>query len=146
MRIESPALAPDITDRVNRILGQVTDGSSAIAPKDFGSNVVEQGALFDYLTSIALAANASFTSVTDDMASCSRRTIVAHAFADQAGDMYIEQSPDNINWDIIETASVSANTGTALIVLVKSRYIRFRYVNGATAQTVFRFAKRYSFA
>ena len=59
-------------------------------------------------------------------------------FADQAGTLYIEQSSDGANWDISESISVSANTGQGISREVIGRYVRVRYVNGATAQTVFR--------
>jgi hypothetical protein len=104
-----------------------------------------QESSFAILTTTALAANASFTSSSDDRSNRTHRTVVAHAFADQPGTLYIEQSPDGTNWDIVESTSVPANTGTVLLTTVKSRFVRFRYVNGDTAQTVFRFAKRYLF-
>jgi hypothetical protein len=100
---------------------------------------------FSLLTNTPLSANASFTSISEDRSSYNHKTVVAHAFADQPGTLYIEQSPDGTNWDIVESISVPANTGTALVTTVKSRSVRIRYVNGATAQTVFRLAKRYLF-
>jgi len=102
--------------------------------------------LFSLLTTTPLDANASFVSGADDLYLRAHRTVVAHAFADTAGTMYIEQSPDNVNWDIVEYTDVPAGVGTALVTIVKSRFVRFRYVNGPAAQTVFRFAKRYNFA
>jgi hypothetical protein len=101
---------------------------------------------FTVLSSTPLAANSSFTSSSDDRSERCHRTVIAHAYADQPGTLYIEQSPDGTNWDIVESTSVAANTGTALITVVKSKYVRFRYVNGANAQTVFRLAKRYNFS
>jgi len=59
-------------------------------------------------------------------------------FADQAGTLYIEQSPDGGNWDVTESISVSANVGVAVVREIAAGYARVRYVNGATAQTVFR--------
>jgi DUF4097 and DUF4098 domain-containing protein YvlB len=102
--------------------------------------------VFALLTTTPLAANASYTSSSDDRYGRTHRTVIAHAYADQPGTLYIEQSPDGTNWDISESTSVAANTGTALITVIKSRYMRFRYVNGANAQTVFRLAKRYDLA
>jgi hypothetical protein len=101
---------------------------------------------YSLLTSTPLAENASYTSSSDDRSARTHRTVIAHAYADQPGTLYIEQSPDGTNWDISESTSVAANTGTALITVVKSKYVRIRYVNGANAQTVFRLAKRLSFA
>jgi hypothetical protein len=111
----------------------------------YNTGLMVQTSSFSLLTTTPLAANASYTSVSEDRGLNNQRTVIAHAFADQPGTLYIEQSADGTNWDIVESISVPANTGTALVTTVKSRYVRFRYVNGATAQTVFRFAKRYLF-
>ncbi|MEM4847321.1 MAG: hypothetical protein QW794_06160 [Thermosphaera sp.] len=59
-------------------------------------------------------------------------------FANQAGTLYVEQSPDGSNWDVSESISVSASVGVAVVREIAARYCRVRYVNGATAQTVFR--------
>jgi len=112
----------------------------------FRINTIAAETGFVLLTTTPLGANASFTSSADDRLYRTQKTVIAHAFSDQAGTLYIEQSPDGTNWDLSESVSVPANTGTALVTTVKSKYVRFRYVNGATAQTVFRFAKRYCFA
>lgn len=58
---------------------------------------------------------------------------------DAAGTLYMEFSPDGVNWD----SSLSYNIDPARInaphILVKaSRYYRTRFVNGSTAQTHFR--------
>jgi len=87
-------------------------------------------------TTTALAANASWTSASIDMLNYSKLYVTV--FADQAGTLYIEQSPNNINWDVSESISVSANAGVAVIREIAARYCRVRYVNGAAAQTVFR--------
>jgi len=61
-------------------------------------------------------------------------------WADQAGTLYLEESDDGGgNWSQTATVSVSASTTTSLpwTALTKQLY-RFRYVNGATAQTKLR--------
>jgi hypothetical protein len=97
------------------------------------------------LTTTPLDANASFTSSSFDLSSYEWRHFIATVYADQAGTLYVEQSPDGTNWDISESLSVSAGVGASLEVVIKSRYVRVRYVNGATAQSVFRLARRVCF-
>ena len=165
----------DITDRVARILGQITDGTGAVSPSAFGSathprnilqwagtaltgrdisadlaklnveldtrasevSLAEIGSLIALgSTTTALAADASWTSLVDNALNTGR--IVGSVFADQAGTLYIEQSPDNTNWDIVDSFSVSANAGLGFSVEKVVQYTRVRYVNSTVAQTAFR--------
>ena len=87
-------------------------------------------------TTTALAADASWTSLVDNALNTGR--IVGSVFADQAGTLYIEQSPDNTNWDIVDSFSVSANAGLGFSVEKVVQYARVRYVNSTVAQTAFR--------
>ena len=91
--------------------------------------------LHDY-TVVTLAANATWTSAVDSSTDTGR--IVGTVFADQPGTLYVEQSPDGINWDVVDSFSVSANAGLGFSVEKVAPYARVRYVNGAAAQTVFR--------
>jgi hypothetical protein len=50
----------------------------------------------------------------------------------------VEQSPDGANWDIVDSYSVSAGAGLKFSVEKVLPYARVRFVNGATAQAVFR--------
>ena len=59
-------------------------------------------------------------------------------FADVAGTIYVEQSPDNTNWDVVDSWSITANEGMGFSVELVGRYVRVRFLNGATAQTTFR--------
>ena len=128
------------------VLQRLTDITNRLTDISSNAGWIASEANFALLTTTALAANASFTSSAVDRRYRTHRTVVAHAFADQAGTLYIEQSPNGTNWDLVENVALSANAGVALVTVVESRYIRFRYVNGATAQTIFRLAKRYDFA
>lgn len=57
--------------------------------------------------------------------------------SDQAGTVYVEQSDDQVNIQSTPYA-VSAATLTPIpLTQITARYYRFRYVNGATAQTTF---------
>lgn len=87
-------------------------------------------------TSIPLAANGTYTSSTESTSYTGR--IVGTVFADAAGTLIIEQSPDSTNWDLQDSYSVQANVGLGFSVEKVASYARVRYVNGPTAQTVFR--------
>ena len=87
-------------------------------------------------TTTALAANASWTSASEEILNFGR--ITGTVFADVAGTLYVEQSPDNTNWDVVDSWSVTANAGLGFSVELVGRYVRVRFLNGATAQTTFR--------
>lgn len=72
--------------------------------------------------------------------------VVGMVFADQIGDIYIEQSMDNVNWDISTTYAVTASDGKGFKEEIFAPYVRVRYVNGATPQTAFRLTARFSSA
>jgi hypothetical protein len=91
--------------------------------------------LVDYTTT-PLAANGTWVSTTDS--SAYTRFICGSVYADQPGTLYVEQSPDGTNWDVVDSYSVSAGVGLKFSVEKVLPYARVRYVNGATAQTVFR--------
>ncbi|MEM4846445.1 MAG: hypothetical protein QW794_01640 [Thermosphaera sp.] len=118
-------------------------GSAVMVPVDIQAsainvpiNIVLKQRELVASTTTALAANASWSSGPIDMLNHSKLYVTV--FADQAGTLYIDQSPDGSNWDVTESISVSANTGVAVVREIAGRYARVRYVNGATAQTVFR--------
>lgn len=66
--------------------------------------------------------------------------IAGSVFADQAGTLTINWSPDTTNNDIPDTViSVTASTKTFLNIEVRAPYCKISYINGAGgAQTVFR--------
>jgi len=91
--------------------------------------------LVDYTTA-PLAANSTWISKVDNDYATGR--IVGTVFADQSGTLYVEQSPDGNNWDVVDSFPVSANAGLGFTVEKVAPYVRVRYVNGATTQTTFR--------
>lgn len=101
----------------------------------------------EILTTTALAAGATFTGPSRDYHVSRLGHVGMIAFADVASatdGFRIEGSIDNTNWDIIlGKTTVAAGTGISIEVTVPCRYIRVVYVNGATAQTVFRLGGRY---
>jgi len=112
------------------------DGSTVQQPTEIES--AAQNALAS--TTAALAANATYTSATLDAAPW--RRLIGTVISDQAGTLYVQQSPDGQNWDVQSTFSVPANDatggGVGWSVEVVAPYARLSYTNGATAQTVFR--------
>lgn len=89
----------------------------------------------DYTTT-PLGAGASWTSAVDSDPTTGY--IVGSVYADQAGTLYIEQSPNSTNWDVVDSFPVSAGNGFGFTVEKVCPYTRVRYVNGTTSQTVFR--------
>jgi hypothetical protein len=87
-------------------------------------------------TTTPLAAGATYTSAVFTCAGFAR--IVGTVYADQAGTLYVEQSADGTNFDSSSSFSVSAGAPFGFTVEVVAPNARIRYVNGATAQTVFR--------
>jgi len=95
-------------------------------------------------TTTALAANATYTGSAIDFNLSRLGHAGAIAYADQDGTMYFEGSIDCSNWDIeLGSQALTGGSGAQLVVQVPCQYIRPKYVNGATAQTVFRFGGRY---
>ena len=87
-------------------------------------------------TTTALAIDASWTSPSEEILNFGR--ITGTVFADVAGTIYVEQSPDNTNWDVVDSWSVAAGAGLGFSVELVGRYVRIRFTNGATAQAAFR--------
>ena len=87
-------------------------------------------------TTTALGINGSWTSPTES--SLITGLLIGSVFADQAGTLYIEQSPNNTNWGVVDSYAISANAGIGFSIEKIAEHIRARYVNGGVAQTVFR--------
>lgn len=68
--------------------------------------------------------------------------ITGVVIADQAGSIFIEQSGDQTNWDLSTTYPVVASTALKFSEEIVLPWVRVRYVNGATPQTVFRLFSR----
>lgn len=101
-------------------------------------------------TTTPLGAGAVYNGQTKDFFLTRLGFMGCLAFADQpsATDGFmIQQSVNGANWDL-DTAktSVAANVGAGIKAGVVTRYVRVRYVNGPTAQTVFRLGGRYAIA
>jgi len=92
-------------------------------------------------TTSTLGANASWTSSSVDCLGSNPRVkkIYITCYSDVDGTIYVEFSPNNSNWDAVESISYTGGSTSPINPIeVKGRYARIRYVNGATAQSVFR--------
>jgi len=97
-------------------------------------------------TTTALAANGTWTSSSVDCLGSKpyAKKIYITCYSDVDGTIYIDYSPDNSNWDASESISYTGGSTPAITPIeVKGRYVRIRYVNGATDQTTFRLYARF---
>ena len=95
-------------------------------------------------TTTPLGANATYTGPSKNLYYSRLGHAGAIAYADQDGTMYFEGSIDGSNWDIeLGSQALTGGSGAKLIVQVPCQYIRPKYVNGANAQSTFRFGGRY---
>lgn len=89
-----------------------------------------------FITTTALGADTPYTSPSIDGLQYKRLT--GKVFADQAGTLEIQHSDDGTTWDTLTSISVAASTPLSFDESIYTRYIRVNYINGITAQTVFR--------
>jgi hypothetical protein len=64
--------------------------------------------------------------------------VTMSASADQAGELFLEQSEDRATVLFTLRTAIAANVPYYTVFARTARYIRLRYKNGATAQTSFR--------
>ena len=92
-------------------------------------------------TSAPLGANATwnFAAPFTDMLGWS--ALQGNVFVDQPGTMFIDESPDGVNFTTSTIPVLGSNLNTLITMghTIDSRYYRFRWQNGATPQAVFRF-------
>ncbi len=98
------------------------------------------------LTKTPLQANMSYIQAGRDRfeSGIPAGSVSGLVWADKAGALYLEESDDDgVTWSQTTNVSVSASTTTVLpwTALTKQQY-RFRYVNGAAAQTKFRLVQQ----
>ena len=87
-----------------------------------------------------LAAGAVFTGTARDAGTATalnNSRFVGRTFSDQAGTLFIEQSRDGTVWRGPAGIAVAANEVREFNVTIITRFVRVRYLNGATAQTAF---------
>ena len=97
--------------------------------------------ILQYTDSVAvLAAAGTFTGTARDIgtAVASFSKFRGMAYADQAGTLYVEQSADKVTWTVADTFALTAGSTVKFDENVICRYVRVRYLNGATLQGAFR--------
>jgi hypothetical protein len=87
-------------------------------------------------TNVPLAAGAEWSSVAFPAGNLSFLT--GSVFANQAGQLWIEQSNNKQNWDVQTEYDVPANDGKGFKEDLLLEWVRVRYVNGSTGQQSFR--------
>jgi hypothetical protein len=101
-------------------------------------------------TTTPLGANASYYSPSRDFMISRLSVMGAMGYADQptaTNGVYIQLSNDGTNWDYNGASATLTGAGAvSLAQVVTARYARAVWVNGSTAQTVFRFGGRYMMA
>ncbi|MEM3942805.1 MAG: hypothetical protein QXJ59_01860 [Thermofilaceae archaeon] len=101
-------------------------------------------------TTTPLAASAAYYGPTRDFSASRLAAMGVMGYADQPSAMdgvYIQLSIDGSNWDYRgATTTLPAAGAVSLCQIVTARYARAVWVNGATAQTAFRFGGRYMIA
>lgn len=95
-------------------------------------------------TSTPLAGGATYTGAWEESP---RSMVLVQSYSDVAGTLYFDFSTDGVNAD--STFPVGGVVTSASVPMVQpaavgGRYFRVRYVNGASAQTVFRLGAYYS--
>lgn len=86
-------------------------------------------------TTTPLIANASIATAGKD--TTGRGIFIVVVQTDQPGSLYLDQSPDSTTWLDFGVRAVAAGI-SSFTVNPSLRYIRFRYINGATAQGLFK--------
>lgn len=87
-------------------------------------------------TTTALGGSATFTGTWFDVGGYSSISIMS--FADQAGTLNVEFSPDTTNADVIVAYSTAVNVAFHQLFAPQGRYFRIVYNNGSSAQGTFR--------
>lgn len=95
-------------------------------------------------TTAPLAGGATYTGSWE---APSRSMVIVQSFSDQAGTLYFDFSVDGVNADStfpVGGIATTASTPAVQPAAVGGRYFRIRYVNGASAQSVFRLGAFFS--
>jgi hypothetical protein len=88
-------------------------------------------------TTAILGSNGTY-STTSPFSLLFYEKIVGTVISDQSGTLQIQQSWDEVNWDVVTTLNVSSNVGQGFVIDVVALFGRLVYTNGSTAQTKFR--------
>jgi hypothetical protein len=120
----------------------ITSGSAAIGNVNISTGYVD--------STTALAASATYTGTTRATSTMrSASFFTASAYADQAGTLFIDFSLDSgATWQAVNSVAVAAGStqtlSTRIVGFLSTASYRVRFVNGATAQTVFRIGSAFT--
>ena len=90
----------------------------------------------------ALTAGQTLTGLTEEVTLYPSVSIAV--LTDGPGTVYLEQSPDSINWDDIEPVDVAANLNVKFVRTINRRYYRTRFVSSSgLAHSFFRMQTMY---
>lgn len=91
-----------------------------------------------------LASSATFTGTFEDVKDYAAITFIVFADRDSAiGGLKVQWSSDGVNADVSDNTNVSSGTGRAFSLTPRAGFFRLVYVNGASAQGVFRLQTTY---
>ncbi len=100
-------------------------------------------------TTTPLGAGATFPGTSRDLQGASSTPYYHYAgirtlvYADQAGTLYVDESPDGSTWTQgVSSVAVASGTVGRISHKATCRYVRLRYVNGSTAQGTFKLYSR----
>ncbi len=80
-----------------------------------------------------------FTGTADKICDYASIAVILKTDQDSATDgLSLEWSPDGINWDHIETYTITANQDFTTQAMIEAKFFRVVYTNGSTAQGFFR--------
>lgn len=86
-----------------------------------------------------LTSGSTYTGTGEDVANFSEMRIsIISDVASATNGLSIQQSSNNTNWDIVDTYTIAAATGSTFVVPRQARYFRIVYTNGGTNQASFR--------
>ncbi len=124
---------------------QTPNGLLVPEPADANGTPLHTSRITTQLTNGALGASGDYTQAWQDAQSLAVTYVAGSVTADQAGTLYVDYSDDGTNvartTTLLAFAPNTAGTANAdtpdYPVSIPTRYFRFRYVNGATAQGSF---------
>jgi hypothetical protein len=86
-----------------------------------------------------LGSGAVFTGTAEDITGYSEIKVAVFSNVSSATDgLSLQQSPDGVNWDILDIFTVPAGQGKTFGVGAAARFFRIVYTNGGSAQATFR--------
>jgi len=100
---------------------------------------------YTLLTTTPLGANASYSSYWYNYSAYGFAQIHILAYSDQNGTLYLDFSDDQTHYLTVQ-ASLTGGSGITITSRIYGQYFRIRYVNGATAQTIFLLSYRAAIA